>query len=561
MIPPLRAARSPSRLVKLAPCIIAAIVMSVLWLVRYPFPVGIAQDDGMYMILAKALATGRGFRTINLPGAPAGVHFPPGYPLLLAALWKLAPNFPANTVIFALANIVLLGVAAAGLFVLCRRLGLTAPYAATCTLAGFLMPPALWMGTALLSEPLWLALTIWCLVWIESAIQRPRSIRWSTAIAIGLSAGLIALVRTQAAALVFGIVVVLAIRKEWKLVALTVLGALLALGPWQIWVARHAAGIPAAVAGKYGPYATWLLDGLRDRGPALILTAFVHNVASSADIVGAMFGPPGASWIGVILLAGPAVAGARRLARCAPVLFVMLLAHTAIIILLPWEPRRYIWTSWPFLTLWIGAGFVELAAMLAQRSARMSETGPSPGWRVARAAIAVDGTLLGIAAAALTGIMLWTGAYRAIAAGQARRIVPAVAWVQQHASREAVVASDDETAIYLYTGRLSVPASTFNAAAYGRNIDPSAGVFDAVIAHYHPELAVVSWNTTVDAAMRLSSGVHPVLRPVARIDLGVIFERTNAAGVDSERGTANTASRGERSSFSTPPVAVGVMIR
>ena len=34
---------------------------------------------------------------INMPGAPHATHFPPGYPLLLAALWKLLPSFPDNS--------------------------------------------------------------------------------------------------------------------------------------------------------------------------------------------------------------------------------------------------------------------------------------------------------------------------------------------------------------------------------------------------------------------------------------------------------------------------------
>src|SRR3954463_7552255 len=72
---------------RLVPWAIAAVVIATLWFVHRDFPVGIAQDDGLYVILAKALATGQGLRFINLPGAPAGVHYPPGYPSFLAVLW------------------------------------------------------------------------------------------------------------------------------------------------------------------------------------------------------------------------------------------------------------------------------------------------------------------------------------------------------------------------------------------------------------------------------------------------------------------------------------------
>ena len=70
---------------------IAALVLLVAILTVTPWPVGAFQDDAIYTVLAKALATGEGFRLINLPGSPHNTHYPPGYPLVLAALWKLWP--------------------------------------------------------------------------------------------------------------------------------------------------------------------------------------------------------------------------------------------------------------------------------------------------------------------------------------------------------------------------------------------------------------------------------------------------------------------------------------
>ena len=48
------------------------------------YHVGVFHDDSMYVILARSLATGEGYRYLNLPGAPEATHFPPGYPALLA---------------------------------------------------------------------------------------------------------------------------------------------------------------------------------------------------------------------------------------------------------------------------------------------------------------------------------------------------------------------------------------------------------------------------------------------------------------------------------------------
>ena len=66
----------------------------------------------MYAVLARSLATGEGYRFLNLPGSPNATHFPPLYPLFLAGLWKLFPSFPANVTLFKFANAVLVALAA-----------------------------------------------------------------------------------------------------------------------------------------------------------------------------------------------------------------------------------------------------------------------------------------------------------------------------------------------------------------------------------------------------------------------------------------------------------------
>ncbi len=58
--------------------------------------VGVFYDDGIYLALGRSLAEGHGYRLLYLPGAPGAVHYPFLYPLLLAALSKLAPAFPAD---------------------------------------------------------------------------------------------------------------------------------------------------------------------------------------------------------------------------------------------------------------------------------------------------------------------------------------------------------------------------------------------------------------------------------------------------------------------------------
>jgi hypothetical protein len=51
----------------------------------------------------------------------------------------------------------------------------------------------------------------------------------------------------------------------------------------------------------------------------------------------------------------------------------------------------------------------------------------------------------------------------------------------------------------------------------------------AVVTTYKPDVAIVSWNKSVDAAMRMTGGPQPTLRPVDRTTSSVIFERIKPA--------------------------------
>ncbi|HWJ13441.1 MAG TPA: hypothetical protein VNS10_06845 [Gemmatimonadaceae bacterium] len=503
-----------------APILIGLAVTAVLFALYRPFPIGVAQDDGLYMILAKAISTGQGYRFINLPGAPAGVHYPPGYPLLLAGLSWLSGGIPGNPFVFAAANMVLLGIAAAFAYVLARYLGMGRALAAACVAAGFLMPPAVWMITALFSEPMWLALALPWLVWATGK-ERRDEIDAPSAVALGLSAGLITLVRTQAATLVLALVFVLAIRRQWRVASIVLLSAAAVMVPWQLWVGHHAAEIPAAVSAKYGPYFSWFVEGLRSEGPRLVTATIARNFVASIAIVRALLAPVGPLWLATIIIAAPTIAGAWRLARRSPIVLFAIAGHFAIIIAWPFEPRRFIWSSWPLMMLWLVAGALELWEQ-AQRVRSLPAPDFKP-WRVARPLVLVDLGILALSAAGTSAVMLRSGAHRGIAMGQARRIGPTVEWVGQHTPPGTLVASDDETAVFLYTGRPAVPVASFGAAEYGRGEGSSRDVFDGIVGAYHPAVAIVSWERSVQAVARMTQGSRPLYRPLGRTQVGVVF--------------------------------------
>src|SRR6187399_1068389 len=80
-------------------CIVAVLLIpSIHWLYSNPDVPRFCQwhDDCVYMVSAKSLTDGGGYRIMSLPGEPAQTKYPPLYPLLLSLAWHIEPNFPGT---------------------------------------------------------------------------------------------------------------------------------------------------------------------------------------------------------------------------------------------------------------------------------------------------------------------------------------------------------------------------------------------------------------------------------------------------------------------------------
>lgn len=64
---------------------------------RVTAPVGLWQDDGIYVATAQSLAQGKGYRHIELPGEPLQTKYPILYPAILAVPFLCGSAYPENT--------------------------------------------------------------------------------------------------------------------------------------------------------------------------------------------------------------------------------------------------------------------------------------------------------------------------------------------------------------------------------------------------------------------------------------------------------------------------------
>src|SRR5687767_220804 len=292
-----------------------------------PWPVGAYQDDAIYTVLAKALATGEGYRMINLPGSPHATHFPPAYPFFLSLLWRVSPAFPDNIVLFKFANALWLGVTALGAFVFarsCLKWGMAG--AALAAVAGTLSIVVLLVTGVVMSEPMFMALLFPALMLSERA-TREESL--GIAAAAGFVGAALALVRTMGAVILPATLLIMIWRRNFRGAFVMVAAAAALLVPWQLWLNAWQHEIPAVLMGKYGSYGPWLAGGFQEGGVAFARDVVIANVKSVHRFLGYFFAPVSLGWprtVAFVGVSGLAAIGLAVFGKRSPVTLLFLLA-------------------------------------------------------------------------------------------------------------------------------------------------------------------------------------------------------------------------------------------
>ena len=416
--------------------------------------VGVFYDDGVYAGLGWALGHGLGYVHPNLPGTPAAVHFPPLYPLLLAPLFRALPVAAA-----ALAGKVLnVGLAAVGAGLIAwhatRRelLGPDAPrwLAAVVVAAASLAVPVLTVLTALLSEPLFgllLAGAIVCADDLPAGSGAPS--RRAVLAGVGAAAALLA--RSIGVAAGVGIVVFLMVvrRVEAKTALLTALPVVLATLAWGWWTLSHRAGIDPAIAAGYGTYG----DVIRQAGLSALATGSLDLSRPLAVLT--------LGWVPSVpvyyLLAVPAlVVGLYGLivlvSRSA--IGATLVVYLAILAVWPVRADRFLWAVLPWIALAWAAGALAL-------------------WRHARLRL----PLLVLATALTLGYAVYeargfAGRWWAVSGqGISANFAELLPWVETLPA-DAVLATDADPLVSLYTGRRTVPLYVYAYRGAGDAVFP-----------------------------------------------------------------------------------------
>ena len=423
---------------KLAICaaLLAALAVAYAIGVRAP-GAGLSHDDGIYLVTAKALATGQGYRIVSLPFPLAQTKYPPLFPVLLALVWKLCPVFPAN--VFALKLVPLLA-AVVWLWLtykLLVREGMSRPGALAVVTLTAGVSWVFFLGTTLFSDTLFAALSTGALLMLRRIERRSASALYVCA--AGLVIGLTLLTRAAGLALLAAGILVLVRKRSFRRAILLALVAAMLYAPWIWWTGAHPySGRRMETYYTSENYRAW--NVVFSFTPSEKLAVVGGNLIHLAGSPLILLGLPYALWPVLLVPAGlalgyglfRALAGGRS-----TVIPVFLICYCGLLVLWAWPPERFVAAVFPLVLFlfWVAAQRIRGAVWLR--------------WSLAVAALLVA-AYLGEARYGVCRDVIANGAYTDYNWSALRSMT---AWIRSSTPPDAVLVSGLDPLIYLCTDR------------------------------------------------------------------------------------------------------------
>jgi hypothetical protein len=311
---------------------------------------GLFHDDGIYLVTAKSLAEGTGYRIVSLPSPISQNKYPPVFPVLLAAVWKIFPHFPQN--MLALKFVPLLSM----LCWLWLTYILLRPVSKSPVMCRYLMlftaasPAVVYFTVTLLSEMTFACLLSGALL-LLTRLHEEETPRTGAVLYASVLTSAAILTRMAALPLAFAGALPLLLRRKTRqaLVYLLATGAMLI--PWFVW-ASHANPPPNSLEAYYSGlnYGSWSL--LANFTWHQRLTVVLQNLLTMLLSPGFLMGLRLSGWelAPALLLAFFTAYGLLLyLANGITPLNVFIISYAALIALWVFPPDRFMIPLLPFL--------------------------------------------------------------------------------------------------------------------------------------------------------------------------------------------------------------------
>ncbi|HKY59426.1 MAG TPA: hypothetical protein VJP59_00295 [Gemmatimonadota bacterium] len=429
---------------------------------------GLYHDDGIYVVMAKALAEGHGYRLISLPDEIPQTKYPVLFPLGLSMIWRISPPFPANVLYLKLLP---LAAAIVWLWLVNRFLAYQTgrpTLARGITLLTAASPSIVFFSTILLAETLFAAFA-WGGVWMLTRCEResptgPRLVWASLLCAAAYHT------RTLGFTLIVAGIVGLAIKKRFRAAVLFgSLSGVLAL-PWLLWTWSQA-GVPELYAYYTSSnYKDWnVLFGFP---VAQKLTIVSWNALFLLVEPGRLIGfTSGMIWPLLVVIGMLIAIGFLACARRGPgVVHLFAATYVGTLLLWAWPPARFLLPVYPLLLLYAAVG----GLTVLDRWTR-------PGLRTAIVTTAIA------LAAFVAGWGSGTIARKAVDKGRGCLGDPCargwqdfrqmMSWLEERTPPGATLMGTQDPMLYMYTGRKALRAYHPDPALLHYSADPDREPF------------------------------------------------------------------------------------
>jgi len=428
------------------------------WTLRTMPQLGFYHDDSIYWVSARSLAVGDGYRIESLPGQPYQTKYPPLYCALLAGIWKISPQFPANLAAATLFAWLLLPLFLWMLWLLLREYGFSLRARWVLVSIAALSPVTVVFSFSLMPELLFTALLIACMLLADSAMRADAPV-WLAVLA-GMCAGAAYLTKSVAAPLLVTVPLGFALRQHYRKAGVFFATMLPAVAAWQWWVARHLTHTRDLATMYYTDYVRYQFYNVPLHDLPLVIWYNLDGFLMGAGRLLVFDIPYGSKHLERVV-AVAAIAGCVRLAMRRREWQYSLAALGMAALLLVWHfppDQRFVFPLYPLLLMGLATELANIVRVL-----RLTWAKPAFADRFAAAGV---GALLATAAAfalfctafGLTHFLPdLFASYRADF--EARE--PAYTWIAKHAPAGAYVYSYEDPVEFLYTGhkssRLPIP--------------------------------------------------------------------------------------------------------
>jgi hypothetical protein len=400
-------------------------------------------DEGVYVINAKSLATGAGYRNLSLPDSPPQGKYPPFFPFLLSIVWRMLPDFPDNLVAMK-ALVLLMGMgllAVANSYLRTFRRLVSLDSLAVAIIIG-LNPFFLLFSTLATSDIAYALLSLLALYLYERSSSDQRTVIFGLMLVIALLAFL---TRTAGIFLLTAIVADLTRQHHVRRASIAAIMSAVAVGLWTLWsqgatpaYAQYPDGVRENYVGYSGSisFSDWIrqLPQIVTVNLRLLLHGWQFFLFPWLPLIAEVLILP------VVYFFFKHVTPRLRLEK----LYCALYLIGILVVPYP-DTARYFLAISPFLIAYFVAGLRALVCKEVCKS--------WPEWRAQKTAHLIVAVLVLTTLVVDLGLSWRPNRQRTDSMSEFHRMLN---WVNQNVPVDATLVGDYDPAYYLFTGRKAV---------------------------------------------------------------------------------------------------------